>query len=376
MSIEIVKKPNGSAAEEVDGHNHIVHLGIYNADPFRFKIEKWLLDLYLSGTALVVSDNCSTNRSLDWLRMLLSKMRTPNSILENARNYGCYGNLAMKLNLSADAAWVTTIHQDDRYSRDYVQRHRSITSDKGLRVGIICSEARSIAPEGRLLTDPPRAMDLKRFKRSSNGFFRSFEESRIAILWCYFLNEVLQSFPIPWHSTAFPDSEIVMKMIVDFDVVFAPRVTVEYLENANSESHSLGEAHRDFSSFQSLISVFAHTNYRVLCDLVPRESTPKFLSALFANVSVRLEDRSLRGLMTQAILELTPQHLGTIAEMAQALVKGYAEPGDVRAVDILTALGAQRENLPRGCIGGLESLSVRVGQGFPATRSSYVQSNP
>ena len=346
MSIDRSTQPDAEALNQLTGHNHIVFLGVHNADPFRSKIEAWLFELDLSGTALVVADNCSTDESVDWLRTLLAKLGAPNILIENTNNYGGYGNLAMNLNLFADATWVTTLHQDDRYSHDHVQRHRAIASASGSNLGMICSEARSITPEGNPLPYPRAHWLLEDSRDPVTVFLAHLKNHAYPFSGATFSQEVLRSFPIPWHSTAFPDTEIVMKMIVDFDVVFAPGVTVEYLENPNSESHSLSQEHRDFGSFQALMRVFAHPNYKVLCDLVPRESIPNFLSALSANVSERLEDRSLRGLMTQAILEITAQHFGTNAEMAQALVKGYVEVGDVRAVDILTALGAQPGNFP------------------------------
>ena len=345
MSIDRRMEPDAEALNQLTGHDHIVFLGVYNADPFRSKIEAWLFELDLSGTALVVADNCSTDESVDWLRTLLAKLGVPNILIENANNYGGYGNLAMNLNLFPDATWVTTLHQDDRYSYDHVQRHRMIASASGSNLGMICSEARSITPEGNSRPYPRADWLLEDSRDPVTVFLAHLKNHAYPFSGATFSQEVLRSFPIPWHSTAFPDTEIVMKMIVDFDVEFAPGVTVEYLENPDSESHSLDQKHRDFGSFLALIRVFAHPNYKRLCDLVPVELIPNFVKALSAGISQRFEDPDLMNLLNQAVLEITTQHFGTTPDLAQALLRGYVRIGDARAVEVLTVLGAHPDIL-------------------------------
>ena len=56
MSIDRSTQPDAEALNRLIGHEHIVFLGTYNADPFRSKVEAWLFELDLSETALVVAN--------------------------------------------------------------------------------------------------------------------------------------------------------------------------------------------------------------------------------------------------------------------------------------------------------------------------------
>ena len=251
---------------------HVVFLGTFNADPFKVQIQGWLRGLDLAGVGLFVADNHSTDNTVTWMRELIADLNCFSVIAINKGNFGGYGNLAMNLVQFGSAKWVTTLHQDDRYSRNHVQNHRKIISHSAANLGMICSEAISVLPDGRRTGYPRAQWLLEDSPDPVTVFLAHLRNHAYPFSGATFSKDVLLKYPIPWHSTAFPDTEIVMKMAVDFRTEFASDVTVHYPENPSSESHSLTSQDRDFGVFQALLRVFAHPNYKVLCELVSKKN--------------------------------------------------------------------------------------------------------
>lgn len=121
---------------------------------------------------------------------------------------------------------------------------------------MICSEAKSRSEANKTIPYPRANWLLRQDADPIAVFLSNLKNHTYPFSGATFAREVLERFPIPWHSTAFPDTEIVMKMCVEYKVRFSTEVTVEYLENAESESHSLSSSQREFGAFQALIRVF------------------------------------------------------------------------------------------------------------------------
>jgi glycosyltransferase involved in cell wall biosynthesis len=324
----------------IEHYDHLVFLGTYNADPFRIQIQNWLTALDLSGVGLVIADNRSTDNTLQWITKLTESLGAFSIVLENDKNFGGYGNLAVNLPKFKNAKWITTLHQDDQYSPEHIQNHRKVINKASEKLGMVCSEAISVTPEGHLLGYPRAHWLLENESDPVTVFLAHLRNHAFPFSGATFLVDVLRTFPIPWHSTAFPDTEIVMKMAIDYRFAFAKGVTVKYLENPQSESHSLTQTQRDFGAFQALIRVFAHPNYERLCTLIAQKDIPNFLRSLDEGIRLRFHDASYAQLCKQAIFEITAQHLGTSKEMASQLAEGYARVGDLRVLETLKALGA------------------------------------
>jgi glycosyltransferase involved in cell wall biosynthesis len=341
MSTNGVLPKEDKTPQTIGGYEHVVFLGTFNADPFKSQIEKWLPKLDLTNAALIVADNHSTDSTTQWMEELLASLDCFAVLEINERNYGGYGNLATNLHRFQDAKWITTLHQDDQYAPQHVQHHRGILTNATSDLGMICSEALSITTEGKRIGYPRAHWLLENNPDSVTVFLAHLRNHAYPFSGATFSKEVLSNFPIPWHSTSFPDTEIVMKMAVDYRVEFADGVTVKYLENPNSESHSLTPVHRDFGAFQALIRVFAHPNYEKLCKQIPECDIAGYLKSLDEGISHRFQNASYSDLMKQAAFEITAQHIGTGLEMANYLAAGYTRVGDVRALEILEALGAR-----------------------------------
>ena len=341
---------------------HVVFLGIYNAERFIPKIGKWLPNLRFGDSALVIADNASTDNCLETVTELAQNVRIPYAVVRNEQNYGGYGNLAVNLEHFKNAKWVTTLHQDDAYAANHLTGHIEILNNSPKNLGMIASEAKSIDIRGRSVPYPRASWLLEPGADPVTIFLAHLKQHVFPFSGATFAKQALLDFPIPWHSTAFPDTELVMKMVTDYRLTFAPGITVEYLENPQSESHSLSDSHRDFGAFQALIRTFAHPNYAKICKAVDPELQGMFLTALEEGIRVRIHDPQLRKILIQTSLEMSSEHFGMSPQIAHHLVEVYADAKDYRAVEVLTNVGGGGQGFD------LENLRAGIGHTRRASR--------
>jgi hypothetical protein len=326
---------SGGAAQ---ASHHAVFLGLYNSERFQPRISDWLPKLDLSDAHLYIADNCSASSPERWIRELLDAKGVNYSYFSNEKNFGGYGNLMSNLNAFQGAEWVTTLHQDDSYAPDHVQRHLALISQSSDSLGMICTEAVSENIAGKELPLPRGNWFLSSSHDPVEVFLAHLRNHVFPFSGATFRKSILVEYPIPWHSTAFPDTELVMKIASRYRAAFTSAATVRYLENPESESHSLEPYHRDFGAFQALIRVFSHDSYAEICELVPILERETYLRSLVAGIEIRFTDKSLSFLLRQTALELTSTHFGFDRKMAEFLIDGYSNVGDVAAVRVLRAL--------------------------------------
>lgn len=319
-------------------YHHVVFMGLHNPDKFRAKISNWLSGIDLSGTAIYVADNGSAISPESWVRELLEAKGVYYQYIQNDRNYGGYGSLIRNLERLKEVEWITTLHQDDWYAQDHVQGHRQVVKGSGAKLGVICSESISEDTDGRVITYP-RGSWLLNDRSDEVGIFLAHLRSQIyPFSGATFRTSILRDYPIPWHSTAFPDTELIMKIAPRYEIKFAEGRTVRYLENPLSESHALTSHQRDFGAFQALIRVFTHEAYSQICEKVAPHDQEKFLKSLVQGIEIRFSDKSMAAIFCQTALEITSTHFGINGEMADFLIEGYRRAGDSAAVSILAGV--------------------------------------
>ena len=352
MSIDIGERiyRNPSDAGQIHSASHAVFLGTFNASTYREKIESWLPRLDLTGTCLVVSDNSSTDETVDWMLKLIQSLRVPSVLIRNQHNLGGYGNLMRSLPFLEGVSWVTTLHQDDSYSHDHVQLHVEQVAASTQDLGMICSEAASVEENGRKIPYPRAHWLLEGEPDPKTVFLAHLRNHSYPFSGATFRKRMLEDFSVPWHSTAFPDTELVMKACVRYKASFTKGVSVEYLENPISESHRLDSSQRDFGAYFALARVFGHQSFRTLCLSISEEEQPNFIRSLSEGISIRFQHESLRSQALQLAMEMTSEHFGPSQGLASELISGYSRVGDSGAVGILETFGAtsREEHLPEG----------------------------
>lgn len=319
--------------------DHIAFLGLYNADEFRTRIEKWLSRIDTSDVCLIVVDNASQDSTPEWIVDLLQCSTHKNFVvLRNTINLGGYGSLSNTLESLTRTTWVTTLHQDDIYDDAHLRNHRFILSRKLSKLGMVFSEVTSEDHKGRSIAYPRMTWLLDQNPSPAQVFLGHIRNHIYPFSGATFLVEMLKKYPIPWHSTAFPDTELILKSCTEFKAVLADGKPVRYLENPKSESHTLDIHQRDFGAALALVRVFFHPNFESLYLGVPICDRPKFLEHLREGISLRIHDNQLAHFLQHLAVESLSQGIGLTPELARSLRIGFLETGDEFASKLLARL--------------------------------------
>jgi len=314
--------------------DHVVFLGLYNSAKFQGKIEKWLPSLMIEGVPLLVVDNFSSDDTWVWakevLRLLLPTTKVV--LVRNPINLGGYGSLVTNLDLFKESKWVMTLHQDDEYDPQHLESHIENSNGASNSLGMICSEATSVNSEGKRLGYPRGAWFLGPDPTAADIFIAHLKNHSYPFSGASFRTSMLREISIPWHSTAFPDTEIVLRALPSWSFKYLHSATVKYLENLDSESHVLSTEHRDFGGFLALVRVFRSDGFQRLSTQLDSADAELFAVAVHEALLVRIRDPLLQRLVQVVAQEAIIEFSGLSRTSARLLLPSFLEVGDSQAI--------------------------------------------
>lgn len=332
---------------------HVAYLGLYNPTQHLDSIHQWITRVDADGIPLLVVDNSPQGAQLE--KAIIKKWTAFKNIVyvRNPMNLGGFGSLATNLDLLSKADWVTTFHQDDQYPAKHLRVHGELAMNATADVAIVASEQESFSPKGEKLGYPRASWFLGAQPDPVALFLANLRHHTIPFSGATFRLEMLRGASIPWHSTSFPDTEIVLKMLPRWSSVVTSDSIVRYLENPTSESHSIPESERDFGASMALVRVFSAAGFGEICKLLDERQIEGFTDALTSALSQRLEGTQAARTTVVLALEVMLEHLGPHPSIASRLEPYYAQIGAASASTLLHDLHSFGElgnkNSKEGC---------------------------
>jgi hypothetical protein len=333
---------------------HIAYLGLFNPTKHWDSIVAWLGHLSKGDVPLLVVDNHSDDDSWTFTKQQVQDMY-PNSVLvRNPINLGGFGSLSVNLDLLKNCEWLTTFHQDDRYLANHLTEHGKLAADCEEDVAIISSEQESFSPSGARLGYPRASWLLGPAPNTVTLFLANLRHHTLAFSGATFRIQMLREISIPWHSTAFPDTEIVLKMLPKWTGIVTTASIVQYLENPISESHSIPDSEKHLGATMSLIRVFSAPSFGEICGLVGESDLEAFVEELMFGISARIPDSEAASTVSLVALEAMAQHFGPNPSIAKNIETHYASIGASASASLLHRLhmftGEDGTILPESCV--------------------------
>ncbi len=286
----------------------------------------------------MICDNNSTDETWSLARDLIPKSYPKVVFVQTPINLGGYGAFSLNFDLFKHAEWVTTFHQDDKYGQDHLSGHAELTSSAAPNIGLIASEQQSYAPNGSRLGYPRAYWFLPPNPEPARVFLANLKRHTLPFSGASFRRQLLEEIRIPWHSTAFPDTELVLRMLPKWSGMVDSNSVVQYLENPLSESHSIENPERNLGAAMALARVFASRNFSELCSLVPAKERETFVSEVLAGLDHRIEEITHHKFTTTLALEIMFQEFGPLPVISQKLESVYYNIGAYTASDLLHTL--------------------------------------
>lgn len=321
----------------------VAFLGLFNCTRYRLQILSWLPSLDLTGFELIVCDNSSSDKSLEWFcEEVVPLLSVPVTLIRNGNNLGGYGSLIGNLDYLQHYEWVMTLHQDDMYRSDHAQLHRAAADTATGEIGAIFSEAiskRSL--DGGEVAFPRAAWLYGKSSRPEQIFLDTIRGHFLPFSGATFRLRMLLKIHIPWHNAAFPDSELVLQALPEWKYLYLRDPSVTYLENPLSESHSLAEPEKVFGIAASLLRVFSGANFAKLVKDLSESELTEFATKLMTVISSRFHDESLSRLLIIVFSEAIFEACGGSGPSLDVLIRAYQHFGRTNTGSLLSNLKGQ-----------------------------------
>jgi hypothetical protein len=328
-------------------NQHVAYLGLYNPSPFIGRIGNSLKNLELSSAksrSMLIVDNASNDGSQEEVSNLVTALEALGwqvLFVRNPINLGGWGSLQLNLDLIKDFNWVTTFHQDDLYAPDHIEINIRLSEEVEENVALISREAVSVDSKGRILGYPRAAWFMADSPSPEQVFIGLLRNHFLPFSGSAFRLKFLNDYQIPWTSTAFPDTELLLSGIPKWSYTYSSQSQVTYLENPTSESHSLGQISRDFGAALAILRVFEREGFSSLTSNLSPERFSRFIDDLELAIKSRLRDQELARLIFGHGLQLAMESRaksGVHSDYA-ALEKIYCDVGDTFAANLAKRLG-------------------------------------
>ena len=298
-----------------------VYIGVYNGIEYLQLIREFLEESYWEKFNLIIVDNASEDDSWNEIKKWIKFLRIPFTLVRNPINLGGGGSFELNKDL-LKTKWVTFIHQDDIYKKNHLEVLTEAAKKAEPEVIAISTEMGSIDEWGREKFSTPRPIWLLQDKSPISYFLANLKTHLVPWGSTIFRTKEFLSVDLAWHSTAFPDTEMVLKMSALGVFKNLPVQTMLYRENLISESHGLGNPEKEIASVAALSRVFASSQFKTLAQDVSISRREEFRMNLNKGVRSRLQDEKLI-----KIVEL-------IAEESLLIAWGYDEPNLVKSVSL------------------------------------------
>jgi glycosyltransferase involved in cell wall biosynthesis len=296
-----------------------VYIGVYNGKEYLPEIKKFLESSYWEDFNLVVVDNASTDESWEEIKQWEAFLKMPHKLVRNSINLGGGGSFELNKDL-LKSEWVTFIHQDDIYFSNHLYELSKAAKSAKPEVIAISTEMGSIDHVGKLKFSTPRPIWLLKNKTPISYFLSNLKTHLVPWGSSIFRTKEFLSVDLAWHSTAFPDTEMLLKMCALGEFVNLPIQTMLYRENPMSESHGLGNPEKEIAAVAALSRVFASEEFKKLAVEVKTVRREEFLSEIKKGIGIRIQDRTLA-----KIVEL-------IAEESLLIAWSYGEKNLIEGV--------------------------------------------
>jgi glycosyltransferase involved in cell wall biosynthesis len=274
--------------------NFTVFIGVYNGQKYLDSLKSQLLSQSYQDFQLVVIDNASTDGSwnvlADWPAIFGEKL----ILRRNDMNLGSGGSLAKALNSGLiTTQWFTTIHQDDDYFTEHIEKLVEIIQSSPDDVVAVCTGMASMDENSHSLPTPPRASWLVDDYSAPQSFLINLRTQTLSFPTTAFrTKEFSQCFRF-WHSPTFSDTETTLLLCGYGEFRYIPQETMRYRENPKSESHVINSVEALLGATISLSRVFTSEEFRTVLIKVDHSQRGLFFDELMSSIEIRLRKSNL-----------------------------------------------------------------------------------
>jgi len=289
-----------------------VFLGTFNAEPW---IEQVISSLEAQDCApfkVKIIDNASTDNTIALIEEIFSSNTFKNeyTLLKNNKNIGPISSFLDRLD-QFEGEWIVMIHQDDIYHPDHISTLTSAIKASNENTGVIFTAMKRIDGEGNVKISPPTlSSKLSKTDRLEN-FILSLQISPINFPACALRASELLTTNTARHTTAFNDTEMLLRIMCVSDIYYVPSETMHYRVYPGNAAALTSSLANDRAIFVGLVELFHSKEVDQVLSLAKTSSHwEKLIESINQAIEIRIKDNEIQNLTRNMIAETLVRRLG------------------------------------------------------------------
>ena len=289
-----------------------IFLGTYNG-------EKWVSDSinYLERQDakpfdVVIIDNGSTDKTVPIIQKKLKEADLVNNykLIVNESNIGAIATFLDRLELF-NSEWIIMVHQDDVYLPNYISTLKSAIENVSSETSIIFSAMRRIDEKNQEILSPPTLASKLSEKDRFQNLLLSIQLQPVNFPACAMKTSSLNSIQTSRHTTAFNDTEMILKLLCVSDIKYVAEETVFYRVHQGNASNITSTNASDYSVFIGLIEFINSKEFNSIVTTNSTDENFKLLINAFANsIKIRIINEDLQKVLSYIIAERLIRQFG------------------------------------------------------------------
>jgi glycosyltransferase involved in cell wall biosynthesis len=324
-----------------------IFIGLYNAEKYLDSIFSQINKQVNQEFHLIVADNNSSDNTWrniqDWAEYFEGRI----TLVKNKVNLGGTGNLIINLDL-IKTDWFCTFHQDDYYKKNHIEYLLKNINFSDSKLAAVTPDMGSMDNDGKKFARRVRAAwfiknddQIEAF--ISNLFVHNVYWPSTAFNLSIFKKATKNSL---WHSSTFPDTEILLRMIAYGKIKRINKETMVYRENDTSESRSINPVENLYGVFNALVRVFESTEFSLISRKVDQKKRSDFFKYICEGIFFRLENDQMAGILIFIVSEKLIEIWGyDNTSNLSTLIKIYENLNSAHTVSILRNILLMKSDL-------------------------------
>lgn len=297
--------------------NFQVFLGTYNAEPWIKSVIYSLESQDHEPFTVKIIDNASEDNTVQIIEKLFSEytFRNTYELIKSDKNVGAISSFYERLNLF-EAEWIVMIHQDDIYHSDHISTLVDAINTADSEVGIVFSAMKRVDAENNEKLSPPTLASKLLEKDRFGNFLLSLQIFPINFPACAMRKSQLLKSETTRHTTAFNDTELLLRMLCFSDIIYTQKETMHYRVFDGNAASQTSKFANDRAVFIGLNEIFHSTEFKVILELAKTDLQIKnLIHSINQAIDIRINDEFTKKLAKNAVAEILTRHFGYTNEL-------------------------------------------------------------
>ena len=293
-----------------------VFLGTYNAAPWIESVIHSLEKQNCDPFVVRIVDNASEDNTIEIIQNIFKNYSLKNNyrIIRNEKNIGAISSFLDRLDLF-ESEWIAMIHQDDVYHDNHISTLANAINDSKDSVALIFTAMQRVDAINNEKFSPPTISSKLSSKDRFENFLLSLQITPFNFPASALRKSALANLQTTRHTTAFNDSELLLRLACNFDVSYVQSETMHYRVFAGNAASQTKAASNDRAILIGLNEILHSEDFQVIIKLTDSDTKiTRLISAINNAVDIRISDSNLRLLAKNIAAEILIRKFGYFSD--------------------------------------------------------------